>query len=1047
MCPNGCKDGACIVGTAKCSNSTEMDSCLDNPVCYWDQETGKCYDYKQKCSDPDGGDNIYAVGHTFGFRTYSSAQDPSRDLRIRTGGKDACMSYSQLLEHYCADDYTIQTLYRDCPDGCSDGMCIKTAYCGNGICEMSESQQSCPQDCVNKCPALIDISFNKNTYYPGDYFEATVKIYDYNKNLMPNHIFNIYNSRVSSSSTHSTDAAGIYRTASTVPNDAGYAGGWKFTASVSQENCQYVYDEESFTIVIQEKCGDNVCDADERELTCGKTCACPVATSATKASSSGGGSSAYATGAMTASVSQIAIQETPSTVAQESTCICKEYCHVRCPKDCTPNCGNGVCDSIACIAVGCPVSENENNCQEDCSQKNYCGTKSSDQNCICESGYVKQSFGDACPSETTEENTASTGVQKTLEAGYRNAYWKCHDGTEYNEGGTTSCKSSATWYGYAETSCTGRCLEDGSKCGVNSFSVTNECTNDEIVKEQVKCVFDGSVSAQKCFSADGLFRCEGAYTCVADVYGKKGSVITWKSSCGSYAYTKLDGENDYATFNCKTGACTYYKCVPDYSRLSLSTDKYSYNIGEVVTITTNSFKEGQISADNLKVSVTGPYKDVPQTAVLTQVCNPTSVCPSCEIGGYCPPCESKDTCFFRGNYYDTKAVGVYDIASLYSGSDLKNVNPTQFRVYDYSLLDNYLILKDIDGFKYRSANTESGPGKTTVYAATYEKNGGQYAAMAADFESRADLENYLNDAFKRSPPSEEKIGGYYVYALSSGSQKIYAWTYKTFLIVVAENAYVTTGLAQNIVPTEKTEIAASVSGAADLATTESASGGKGFFTGMITGMPTASSPPIKQHCGSDSAYPECACNDGETKESFQPKCTDAVCGTHYRCKPAEPMELISAYLDKYPSDIKATGTECETKSGYCIYFQDSCKDGFEDSALGCKTKSDKCCVKEVDREDFLEIVMKLEGMRVKMDKMERNSNSLADYYTSTGDDERAAKFRDVASMFANAKGMVDDITEKIRGNLDNLEAVRKEIKSDIQNLRSYISGILERMVL
>lgn len=35
--------------------------------------------------------------------------------------------------------------------------------------------------------------------------------------------------------------------------------------------------------------------------------------------------------------------------------------------DSLSGCGNGVCENIACMAIGCPEAENEVNCPEDCS--------------------------------------------------------------------------------------------------------------------------------------------------------------------------------------------------------------------------------------------------------------------------------------------------------------------------------------------------------------------------------------------------------------------------------------------------------------------------------------------------------------------------------------------------------------------------------------------------------------------------------------------------------------------------------------------------------
>jgi len=81
------------------------------------------------------------------------------------------------------------------------------------------------------------------------------------------------------------------------------------------------------------------------------------------------------------------------------------------------------------------------------------------------------------------------------------------------------------------------------------------------IKEQVKCLFASAKDAQKCYSDDG-FGCSGIEACVADVYGEKGKTQTWKSSCGGYAYTTIDGNNEYAKFDCSSATCTpNWQCI------------------------------------------------------------------------------------------------------------------------------------------------------------------------------------------------------------------------------------------------------------------------------------------------------------------------------------------------------------------------------------------------------------------------------------------------------------------------------------------------------
>jgi hypothetical protein len=132
--PTRCDDGMmnkCEVVNGICTCSTcppkptmprDMDSCLDNPNYYWDQQTNSCLNYYPGCIDPDGGKNIFEQAHTFGLR---SSYADSRDKRIITGGLDSCTSNKQIIEHYCDENGFIQTAYLDCPNGCKDGVCIK----------------------------------------------------------------------------------------------------------------------------------------------------------------------------------------------------------------------------------------------------------------------------------------------------------------------------------------------------------------------------------------------------------------------------------------------------------------------------------------------------------------------------------------------------------------------------------------------------------------------------------------------------------------------------------------------------------------------------------------------------------------------------------------------------------------------------------------------------------------------------------------------------------------------------------------------------------
>ena len=84
----------------------------------------------------------------------------------------------------------------------------------------------------------------------------------------------------------------------------------------------------------------------------------------------------------------------------------------------------------------------------------------------------------------------------------------------------------------------------------NYFTITNDAS----ISEQVKCVFSGATTEQKCYTSNTAlsFGCSGIASCVVNVSGPKGTQLTWKSSCGGYAYTKIDGQTESVNFYCKT---------------------------------------------------------------------------------------------------------------------------------------------------------------------------------------------------------------------------------------------------------------------------------------------------------------------------------------------------------------------------------------------------------------------------------------------------------------------------------------------------------------
>ncbi len=956
---------------------------------------------------------------------------------------------------------------------------IPVTGCSNGICEAGETWVNCPQDCETPtCPYRIDLKFNKYEYYPGDYFEYTVKIYDDYGNPMPNQGFNLYVERYGTSSTFYTDSTGTYKHSSTVPSESEYGGEWKIIASAiasaGQETCPYVSDEENFYIVITDECGDGFCDEDEKELICEGVCSmCPAPTQTTGATAT-------------------------------TTCGCTTYCHVKCQNDCTPSCGNGVCDTVVCEALGCPIPENEQNCPSDCKEPTYCGSQSSDPNCICQQGYVQEDFEAPClevPVVSIPETYTAISATGFTQLGPPEEWELGNDGVfklrlTNNLPAQAEIKSITAGFGggyYSYTFNTYNCKGDGSYMTIEPggyVDVHSYCTNLDynIIYPGLATGSTYSVSLEILYNAGGYDHTDSGML--------TGTVVIAERECtdsddGLNYYVKgicrasnvvpegsLDGcvsegstptnkvremyctENNQCSFidyecpnGCENGVClqeamcTYYRCVPSYNDLYLYTDKYAYDINEPVEIYTNNIEEGQLDFTEIEVSVKKPYGDY-EMVTLTAACEIIDECPAtCAAGYYCPPCVSYTTCRYKGTFTGTNAVGLYHVSKVSSSDEDWTIYPASFRVYDSSVLGNYLILENIDGYLYKESHFYPGPENVMSYIAIYEKDGRPYGVVVYDFETREDLEETLKQAMQYTPPSEEKVDGYHIYVFENYGQKVYAWTYKTFLIGIMENVPIPVsgyGVAKTVTaieaPTQQVASETTI-----IETIEEVQESSDFLSGMVTGMPVAGSPPTV-HCGMDSLYSQCICEGDEIKDEFTPPCAYSPCPTHYRCLLQYPEDLVKAYLGKYPSDLKAAGTECEDKGGYCIDIGSSCQFEFGDVDFACKTSNEKCCVKEVDRDDFLEMVMKLEGIRVLMDKLERQANVLADYYDSAGDDDRASKFSEVAGMFATARDMVDDIIAKIRSNLDNLDEIRSEVKGDIYDLRMYILSILEKIV-
>ena len=135
--------------------------------------------------------------------------------------------------------------------------------------------------------------------------------------------------------------------------------------------------------------------------------------------------------------------------------------------------------------------------------------------------------------------------------------------------------------------------------------VTPTNTTESIIQEQVKCVFNNANDVQKCYSDDGMFGCSGLGSCIASISGEKDKKTTWKSSCDGYAYTLLDGTNEYAEFKCVPQSVT---TTPAVTPTTTSVQTVQELVKEQITcLFQNSAKEQKcyIAEDNSRFYCSG----------------------------------------------------------------------------------------------------------------------------------------------------------------------------------------------------------------------------------------------------------------------------------------------------------------------------------------------------------------------------------------------------------------------------------------------------------
>lgn len=101
----------------------------------------------------------------------------------------------------------------------------------------------------------------------------------------------------------------------------------------------------------------------------------------------------------------------------------------------------------------------------------------------------------------------------------------------------------------------GQVVSWGSSCGAAAKNTTLDGVNETItfncgttISETVTCLFPGSKLTQSCDSIKGS--CQGVTSCSVIVSGTVGEKVDWKSTCGGYFTTIIDGKSETLTFPC-----------------------------------------------------------------------------------------------------------------------------------------------------------------------------------------------------------------------------------------------------------------------------------------------------------------------------------------------------------------------------------------------------------------------------------------------------------------------------------------------------------------
>jgi hypothetical protein len=395
--------------------------------------------------------------------------------------------------------------------------------------------------------------------------------------------------------------------------------------------------------------------------------------------------------------------------------------------------------------------------------------------------------------------------------------------------------------------------------------------------------------------------------------------------------------------------------------------------------------------------------------------------------------EEQGFCIHTAEFYETHTPGKY-IINVITEEPIPIKGNKVFIVEDYSVLSKYLILKNIGDYVYQESRVESFDNDRPAYMATYTGMGKDIAVAVIDFGSKQEVNEFIQDRLDDSGiTKKETVLGYPVYIYESGSQRVFFWSRKTSVIAVIESTFIPEP-AQLITETRE---------AAKTSTTQSVS------SDVVN---VNDGPQIKIDQDIETLTPQEIVSIIEehggrgliTGHAVTPATEDTGTSTTSIELKDYPYDLLQAYLNKYPSDNGAIGTECEQHGGICVAINANEKPiGFEPVEYACKSTLSFCYIKQVDSDDFMDMAFKLENMKIRLIEFQKQADVIKQFYLEHGYQGDVERYEEIDRLFSDAMNIVDSTKQLVRENLDNPHMVKTQVKENL----IYVKDILRRVAM